>query len=486
MKLQSQVRVLSEPEMDRIFAAAVDVVKSISMRVQHEKMLQTLGDYGCEVDMRNQMVKFPETVLQPLLNDIEKHRAKAREEQKRVVDEPLQEGQIKLSYSASGQALWAHDLETDEIRPATRQDLADVSLLIDAIPDLGRSHPTFIPQDTPVLTREIHTLATIALNYSNPRAVSVYGPEAVDYMVELGVIIRGSLEELRKHPCFHFSMYIATPFKLCGPNVETALRMQQHGFGARVGGVFSIAGATTPVTLAGTLVHQTAEILISNIINRAFAHTTSLSYGGSPLILDMKFAQQAENSPESLLLKLATGQIAQYCFGIGNGAGAGNPVTTAKIPGAQAMFEKTQILMLGVLSGARSFGSVGTLASADVGSLTQIVIDVEIIKSIERLLNGIDVTTDKLAVDVIKRVGSEGNYLAEDHTVKYLREEMWFPELLDRRNFGGWMENPKIMIENAKDKAREILLKAENKSPLDEHQKREIAKLLKKADEELG
>ena len=485
MKLQSQIKVLSEAEMDRIFEAAVEVVKSVSMRVQHEKMLRTLHDYGCEVDMRNQMVKFPDIVLQTLLDDISGQKAKAREARKRLADEPS-ESTIKLSYSASGQALWAHDLETDEIRPATRQDLADVSRLIDAIPDLGRGHPTFIPQDVPVLTRDIHMLATIALNYSNPGAVSAYSPESVDYMVELGIIIRGSLEELRKRPCFHFSMYVTTPFKLCGPNVETALRMHKYGLEARLGGVFSLAGATTPVTLAGTLVHQTAEILISNIINRAFAHTTSLSYGGSPLILDMKIAQQAENSPESLLLRLATGQIAQHCFGIGNGAGAANPVTTAKIPGAQAMFEKTQALMFGILSGARSFGSVGTLASADVGSLTQIVLDVEMIKSIERLLNGIDVTDDKLAVDVIKRVGSGGNYLAEDHTVKYLREEMWFPELLDRRNVGGWMESPKTMVENAKNKVRKILLQAENKSPLNEHQKREIAKLLKKADEELG
>ena len=485
MKLQSQIKVLSEAEMDRIFEAAVEVVKSVSMRIQHEKMLQTLYDYGCEVDMRNQMVKFPDIVLQTLLNDISAQKAKAREARKRLADESS-EGTIKLSYSASGQALWTHDLETDEIRPATRQDLADVSRLIDAIPDLGRGHPTFIPQDVPVLTRDIHILATIALNYSNPGAVSAYSPESVDYMVELGIIIRGSLEELRKRPCFHFSMYVTTPFKLCGPNVETALRMHKYGLEARLGGVFSLAGATTPVTLAGTLVHQTAEILISNIINRAFAHTTSLSYGGSPLILDMKIAQQAENSPESLLLRLATGQIAQHCFGIGNGAGAANPVTTAKIPGAQAMFEKTQALMFGILSGARSFGSVGTLASADVGSLTQIVLDVEMIKSIERLLNGIDVTDDKLAVDVIKRVGSGGNYLAEDHTVKYLREEMWFPELLDRRNVGGWMESPKTMVENAKNKVRKILLQAENKSPLNEHQKREIAKLLKKADEELG
>jgi len=473
-----------------LFAESVGV----SCRKKDEKMLQTLYDYGCEVDMRNQMVKFPDIVLQTLLNDISAQKAKAREARKRLADESS-EGTIKLSYSASGQALWAHDLETDEIRPATRQDLADVSRLIDAIPDLGRGHPTFIPQDVPILTRDIHMLATIALNYSNPGAVSVYSPESLDYMVELGIIIRGSLEELRKRPCFHFSMYITTPFKLCSPNVETALRMHEYGLEARLGGVFSLAGATTPVTLAGTPVHQTAEMLISNIINRAFAHTTSLSYGGSPLILDMKVgglrskllnSQQAENSPESLLLRLATGQIAQHCFGIGNGAGAANPVTTAKIPGAQAMFEKTQALMLGILSGARSFGSVGTLASADVGSLTQIILDVEIIKSIERLLNGIDITADKLAVDVIKRVGSGGNYLAEDHTVKYLREEMWFPELLDRRNVGGWMESPKTMVENAKNKVRKILLQAENKSPLNEHQKREIAKLLKKADEELG
>ena len=120
------------------------------------------------------------------------------------------------------------DLETDEIRPATRQDLADVSRLIDSIPRLGRSHPTFLPQDVPPMTRDIHTLAIIALNYSNPGAVSVYSLESVDYMVELGVIIRGSLEELRKRPCFHFYMYMTTPFKLCGPNVEAALRMREN------------------------------------------------------------------------------------------------------------------------------------------------------------------------------------------------------------------------------------------------------------------
>ncbi len=336
------------------------------------------------------------------------------------------------------------------------------------------------------MTRDIHALATVALNYSNPGGVSAYSPESVDYMVELGVIIRGSLEELRRHPCFQFFMYMTTPFKLCGPNVEAALKMHEYGLSSRLGGIFSIAGATTPVTLAGTLVHQTAENLISNIINRAFAGATSLSYGGSPLILDMKFAQQAENSPESHLLRLATGQIAQHCFGLGSGAGVASPVTTAKVPGAQAVFEKTQALMFGILSGARSFGSVGTLASADVGSLTQIIIDMEIIRSIERLLGGIDVTDDKLAVDVIKEVGSDGNYLAHEHTVKYMREEIWAPEILDRRNVGGWLEDPKTMVDNAKEKVREILLHAENRSPLDEHQKREVAKLLKKADQELG
>ncbi|MFC1713537.1 trimethylamine methyltransferase family protein [Candidatus Poribacteria bacterium] len=485
MKLQSQIRVLSESEMDRIFEGAVDVVRSISMQVRHEKMLEVLSGYGCEVDMEKQRVRFPMTVLQSLLDDIERQKAKARKARESAARETPEDGKIKLSCSASGQGLWAHDLETDEIRPATRQDLADVSRLIDAIPGLGRGHPTFIPQDVPVQTQDIHTLATIALNYSDPGAVSVYSPESVDYMVELGIIIRGSMEELRKRPCFHFSMYMTTPFKLCGPNVETALRMHKYGLAARLGGIFSIAGATTPVTLAGTLVHQTSENLISNIINRAFANIEGPSYGGSPLILDMKFAQQAENSPESHLMKLATGQIAQYCFGIGSGAGAGNPVTSAKIPGAQAVFEKTQALMFGLLSGARSFGSVGTLASADVGSLTQIIIDMEIIKSIQRLLNGIDVTDHKLAVDVIKEVGSDGNYLAHEHTVKYMREEVWYPEILDRRNVGGWLEDPKTMVENAKEKVRDILLHAENKSALDEHQKREIVKLLKRADQQL-
>ncbi len=102
MKLLSQIRVLSENEMDRIFDGALDIVKSISMQVRHVKMLQILHDYGCKVDMEKQRVRFPMTVLQNLLDDIEKQKAKAREA---PVDD-----RIKLSYSASGQALWAPEI----------------------------------------------------------------------------------------------------------------------------------------------------------------------------------------------------------------------------------------------------------------------------------------------------------------------------------------------------------------------------------------
>jgi trimethylamine--corrinoid protein Co-methyltransferase len=60
---------------------------------------------------------------------------------------------------------------------------------------------------------------------------------------------------------------------------------------------------------------------------------------------------------------------------------------------------------------------------------------------VKRILRGVTVDPDHLALDVIDQVGPGGNFLSEEHTLNYFRTEFWMPELLDRSNWDTWMAN---------------------------------------------
>jgi len=472
--------VLTVEEIEAIHQTAVNVVREVGMMVQDEDVLRTMKEHGCTV--YGNIVKFPQPIINSYLEEIRE----AKEKYKKTEVSRTQE----LYFNASSQALLACDVETNKVRPATTKDLADLGRVVDGIRSsgfpLGRSHPTFLPQDVPPLTRDVHVLATIAMSYSFEEGsiVSVYNYKSVPYMKEIGLIIRGSMEEFEKRPCFHFGTYIISPFKLGEDTFRVGKELRKHGLPFRLSlGNFIVAGATAPITLVGALVLQTAENIAAGIISKAIMRELG-RYGGNPDVLDMWTGAPACGSSETLLLRLATAQIREHYMGFW--APPVGAHVSAHVPGLQAGIEKAIAMLFGFLCGARSFSALAALGNGDVGSIVQLMIDVEVGNYMRRLLRGINVTEDTLAKDVIIKAGIGASFLGNPHTVKHVRDEMWFPELMDRRNATEWMSNPKTMLANAREKAKRLIETAPNRSKLDKDQIREITKVVERADREIG
>lgn len=88
----------------------------------------------------------------------------------------------------------------------------------------------------------------------------------------------------------------------------------------------------------------------------------------------------------------------------------------------------------------------------------QMLIDREFVQMIKRVVKGLKVNSETLAVEVINAVGAGGNYLAEEHTVKYMRQEHSSANLIDRRMRKGWEELGKTdMITRARKEVLPIL-----------------------------
>ena len=134
------------------------------------------------------------------------------------------------------------------------------------------------------------------------------------------------------------------------------------------------------------------------------------------------------------------------------------------MPDAQAGHEKTLTGMCAAMAGANLIYGAGMLDSGLIFSYAQLVIDNDIFKMIRKVMQGMRVDDENLAVDIIKSVGPGGDFLLQDHTMKYMRTLPSAPNLIDRNNRENWLAaGGKRLAERAAEKADEIL---KNHKPL--------------------
>ena len=434
---------LNADECRQIVDAAVRIASRVPLRVTGaspgggdetytDQLLAMLREIGCEISDDRTRVSFPGEVIARVMERISARKAAA--------GEPAEPG-TKLRYAASGQALWCCDARDDRIRAATVEDQATLSRVVDAIPGLERSHPTFIPQDVPAATAE-------AVNCA---------------------------------PTFAAKAWWNTPFMLTGDNIAIGMRARElMGLPLTIS-TMPVAGAATPVTLAGCLALSTAEVLQCNAISLA-TDDRLMGWTAGPLTIDPRSGIHTQSGPAVQLVLLGSRTISAHLFG-GRVLPSGGPTTGAKVPGEQSMMEKTMQTTWAVQGGVRYFGSLATLATADIGSIVQLMLDVEMMRHFERLLQGIQVDAETIAEDLICEVAPHGAYfLNEAHTAEHFREELFLPELVDSRVPMAWVEDPVTMLDNARKKALRLMDTAENRCPLSDEQRAQVREIVRDAE----
>jgi trimethylamine--corrinoid protein Co-methyltransferase len=182
-----------------------------------------------------------------------------------------------------------------------------------------------------------------------------------------------------------------------------------------------------------------------------------LLIGPIPATADMRTSRYLAGAPEFGLTNAAMAQMAQfYRLPIYNSAG----MTDAKIPDVQAGFEKGMSAVLAALAGSNFIHhAAGMLENMSVVAAGQFVIDNDILGMAMRVLQGIEVNDETLALDVIDGVGPGGHFLMDDHTVQHMRSEFYYPSpVIDRQGWDMWQQDGgRDAAERAGQIARDIL-----------------------------
>jgi trimethylamine--corrinoid protein Co-methyltransferase len=238
------------------------------------------------------------------------------------------------------------------------------------------------------------------------------------------------------------------------------------------------------MSLAGGLAQQNAEVLASIVLVQLLAPGLPVIYFGRLAALNMRSGVPMWGNPEIGLAAAATVQIGHH-YGL--------PVNVYGLAGngyaidIQSGYERALNAVVPALAGADELSGVGEMAGGIFSSDAQMVIDNEIIAMVQRLRRGMAVDEDTLAVEVIAQVmDSTRNYLAEPHTVKYLRAgEVWQGRLgMQATGWEAWRDAGRPTVVERAQREAERILTAHQVPPLPEDQARALDEIVQAARDE--
>ena len=469
------LNVLSDDEIYDIHTATLEILERTGVIIREKKALELLEQAGAVVDYEKSLVKIPGHLVEEAVSKTPKNfiwHARNPKNNIKIGGEPTKFG------PASG-GVNIIDLETGECRIPTEKDTEQQVRLIDALENISINYPPASISDVSTEVSDVYCVAITAKNTSKCILGETYGKSTAHDSIRIAAALVGGEEELRRRPTI--AGYIDPISPLVFDKGMTEALIEYANYGQLIFmTVMALAGATGPATLAGLLVQQNAEVLSGLLIAHLVNPRAPVIYGNVSCPMDMRTGDSSTGSPEVGLLGAAFVQLAKY-YGMPCSVGA---QCNARVPDAQASYEKMMSLMMAVMAGADLVDLfAGTIESFRTASYEQLVIDNELAGMALRCAEGIEVNAETMAKDVIDRVGPGGNYLADKHTSEWFRKEHYYSKLGDRRTRADWEESGgKDIREQARDRAREILASHEPE-PIDPKIWREMELIIKDVEE---
>jgi trimethylamine--corrinoid protein Co-methyltransferase len=427
-----RLRVLSDDQIEQIVYAAMDVLQHTGTRVYEENALRLLRGAGCVIEADN-LVHLPAWLVETSLRTTPSRIVLAgRDREKRIALE-----KDRIYFGTGSDCPFILDPYNGERRRYTFEDVYRAAKIADALPHMDFHMSLGLTSDVPIGTYDRHQFLAMLRGTTKPFVITAVDAEGLADQLEMACAVIGGVDEWRKLPMFAVYIEPSSPLNNSREAVEKLLYAAENDIPA-IYTPCPISGATAPATMAGVLVQAVAECLTGVVIAQLKRKGAAIIVGGVISIMDMSTTILSYGAPELSLLSAAHTEIAQYLhLPMFSTAGCSD----AKTLDQQAAIEAAISIAFAALSGANLIHDVGYLESGLSGSYDMLVMSNEIVSLVKRILRGVQVDAEHLALDAIDRVGPGGHYLMDDHTLKYFRTEFWMPELLDRTNWDTWQAN---------------------------------------------
>lgn len=473
------LRFLTRKEIRDIHGATLDVLERVGMRSDSERILKVFLDAGAKVDFKNKIVRIPEHLIEQSLKKAPRQMTLCGRDSK--CDLLLEDDRIYFGLGGTP-CPFIRDIETESFRRSTKSDVADVTRLGDTLPNISFIMSLGGAFDVPYEVEYLHELEALFNNTVKPVIYSMPGADIAKKALLMAAAVVGGPNELRKRPILALQSETVSPLTFALEN-ENIIEFAEAGIPVAACSD-PMAGATAPMTMVGAFVVANAESLAGITLTQLVNPHAPTIYGAWGGVMDPRTARFSYGAPErALIVAVLTSQMARY-YGLPSYGYAG--CSDSKLPDAQAGAEVFQISLMSALSGVTLMHDAGYLAGGSVGSMEMVVICDEIYGMISRIVRGLEVNDETLAVDVISSVGPGGHFLSHKHTLKFVERELYLSKLFDRTSETTWTKAGKKDIrEVAREKVKKML-KEHRPEPLPSEIKLRLAEIVKEAEKRTG
>jgi trimethylamine--corrinoid protein Co-methyltransferase len=454
--MNAQMTWLSEDEIDAVVAEALGVLQHVGMRMTGSKALVALAAAGARVE--NDVVHFPPELVRQALAQCPRVVTMAGQTPESDV---VLDG-TKSFFNVSGCGAKTLDFRTGQLRPSTLADLREGTAVLDATADLDVMWTFLTATDVERGRRELVEYYTYLTETQKP-IVFVDCPTEVDAVQRIIELLADDAEAFRARPRISVLCAIHAPLDVNGALLDVTVRFAALGAPVWVYSM-PIAGATAPVTLAGTLALVWAEILGTITAIQSISPGAAVIACCGPGILDMRTTNMSLGCLENSIMGGASTQIGHH---LGLPVHNSGLATDGKHLGIQTGYEKGLKVLAATATGADiQSGGFGFLDSASVFHLPMIPIDAEIAAMARRMVRGIEISPGTLMGEAIARVGIGGDFLRERETRSRIRSgEHFMPRIASRVSLDRWVKEPVTEIETATAIVEDALAARRGRSP---------------------
>jgi trimethylamine:corrinoid methyltransferase-like protein len=441
--------ILPEPDIEKILDATFALMREVGVAFDPDpRVLDLFAGAGCEITSEN-VVKFERGLVEACLDSV----AKSAKVWNRDATDYLEIKEGVTTFLPGMTCIKVFDLETGEPRESTWEDLATISRVADALPNIDGVCVSVKDVPNSTLYGEIGEFVAMAENTTKPLEYLCESSIAFEAVIEMAAAIRGGMDRLAEKPYFTQTI---TPLPLYygKTHSDQIIRGAECGI-PTTSGTISIGGGTAPYTIVGCMTHSLATdfagIVLSQLVRKgSFCAGCSENDFLEPATGNLK------NEVPDLLADMAMRQV-RGRYGMPPMAGGGGN-TSARRFNQDAVRHITAGLLEAFYMQPGTMDYLGIVDAGMTHSLHSLLLSNDLAGMLRSMWEGIPVDDEHFALDLTRSVGPKGSYIREKHTAKHCRDHYWHSRYFGARFPLSTSQLPdKDLFERIDDDLREIL-----------------------------
>ena len=475
MKQESDVRphyrLLTEQQIERIHQATLEVLETTGVKVLHKEGIQLLQNAACTIKGDN-LALIPSRLVDECIQSAPSQVTIYS----RQADVAMRLAGRNSYYGLGTDLPYTQDLYTGTVRPSVLQDVVNCARVADACQEIDFIGSSALPGEVPVASLYVESFRAQVENSVKPIFFTAASQRDLALIIEMAAVVAGGKGSLRKKPFLIHYSEPTSPLTHSSDAVSKLLQCAETGVPICYAPA-ALRGGTAPMTNAGAIVQANAEALSGIVLHQLKAKGAPIISGFSAATMDMRTMVAPYGTPEGRLANSTMADLFHH-YGIPAWSTTGSDTNSLD---AQATMEHALCILMASLDGSNLVHNIGYLGQGMLGSPAAIVMCDEIISYARWLLRGFSISPEHLAVDTIHQVGPGGNFLAEEHTVKFLRSELWQAKLVNRQSLATSLIEGSRRYEERLLERTKAILETHEPAALSEEIRRELAEIASRA-----